>query len=272
MSKRTTYTTITPLPPGISRQTVLSFLHDHKQIIDLNPLIKERHIIRPPSHAAPDELHCVWYSLTDHVSYLPGRAATGEVIYTCAFNNLPNGVQTHCYAPAGLDIRERWTVNGSLSGEPRQAVEPGLKDAPSTGLYIREDVDMTCNIIMISFVKKTLKDSHAELIERLKLRAQVANGRQSTNTAIYPHAIAPMDTTTTAISTTDSCISNTSTIGPGITKPTSTSTTKTTPTRRAASTSVSPKKAKAKAHNPSHPRTIAYSPHHNAHTPDLSIP
>lgn len=102
MSRTTAFTTTTHLPPYISRQTVLRFLHDHEHIIGLNPLVKEWHIIRPPSHAGPDELRCTWYSLTDHVSYLPGGIATGEVTYTCAFNNLPNGLQSHCYAPAGL--------------------------------------------------------------------------------------------------------------------------------------------------------------------------
>lgn len=102
MSKRTIFTTITPLSPGISRQVVVNFLQDHEEMIDLNPLVKERHPIHPPSHAAANELRCVWYSLTDRISYLPGGMVTGEVTYTCAFNNLPTGIQTHCYAPTGL--------------------------------------------------------------------------------------------------------------------------------------------------------------------------
>jgi hypothetical protein len=37
MSKRTVFTTITPLPAGITRETVLETLHDHIEMIDLNP-------------------------------------------------------------------------------------------------------------------------------------------------------------------------------------------------------------------------------------------
>lgn len=190
MSKRTIFTTISPLPLGISRDVVVEFLHNHQEMIDLNPLVKERHFIKPPSHAAPEEFHCTWYSLTDRISYLPGGLANGDVTYTCAFHDLPNGIQTHCYAPAGLsksyslscrrqeltfftDIRNKWTLNGSLPGEPNEPVELGL-GAPITGLYIREDVDMQCNVVMTSFVKKTLKKSHAALIERLKVKAQIA--------------------------------------------------------------------------------------------------
>lgn len=102
MSKRSVFTTVTPLPAGVSRQVVLDFLHDHEEMIDLNPLVKERHPIPTPPHAPADEQDCRWYSLTDKISYLPGGLVTGDVTYTCAFHDLPTGLQTHCYAPAGL--------------------------------------------------------------------------------------------------------------------------------------------------------------------------
>ncbi|KAK0722244.1 hypothetical protein B0T26DRAFT_611465, partial [Lasiosphaeria miniovina] len=173
MSKRTLFTTISPLPPNITRDVVLNFLHDHLEMIDLNPLVIERHPIKPPPHAPPDEMDCVWYSLTDKISYLPGGLMTSDVTYTCAFNDIPTGLQTHCYAPAGLNLRSRWTLNGSLPGEPVEPVELGL-GAPLTGLYLREDVEMRCNMIMTGFVKKTLKKSHAALVDRLKTKAQLA--------------------------------------------------------------------------------------------------
>jgi hypothetical protein len=40
MSKRTVYTTVTPLPAGIIRETVMETLHNHLEMIDLNPLGK----------------------------------------------------------------------------------------------------------------------------------------------------------------------------------------------------------------------------------------
>ncbi|KAK4103627.1 hypothetical protein N658DRAFT_391129, partial [Parathielavia hyrcaniae] len=171
MSKRTQFTTVTPLPAGVPRQIALDLVHNHEEMIDLNPLVKERHIIPTPPHAQADELHCQWYSLTDKISYFPGVA--GDVSYTCAFNDLPTGLQTHCYAPAGLTIRDKWTVGGSLPGEPTEPVELGLRVPPS-GLYLREDVDMRCNVIMTGFVKKTLKKSHAALVDRLKVKAEIA--------------------------------------------------------------------------------------------------
>ncbi|KAK1597368.1 uncharacterized protein LY79DRAFT_507937 [Colletotrichum navitas] len=187
MSKRSTFTTITPLPAGVTREAVLSFLHNHLEMIDLNPLIRERHVIPAPAHAPPEEHACVWYSLTDEISYLPGGMVTGNVTYTCCFHNLPTGLQTHCYAPLGLEIRDKWTVAGCLPGEPIEPVELGL-GAPQTGLYIREDVDMRCNVFTSSFVKKTLKKSHGQLVDRItsKVRQASAAPAQQPHSSQYP--------------------------------------------------------------------------------------
>ncbi|KAJ4327782.1 hypothetical protein N0V84_001744 [Fusarium piperis] len=176
---RHTFTTITPLPSSITRQVVIDFLHDHLEMIDLNPLIKERHPIPPPPHASAEEQRCVWYSLTDRIDYLPGGVVSGQVSYTCAFYDLPEGLQTHCYAPMGLDIRDRWSIGGSMPGEPPQPVELGL-GAPMTGLYLREDVDLRCNMLMAGFVKKTLKKSHGSLVDKLAAKAQIVSANQST--------------------------------------------------------------------------------------------
>ncbi|TGJ85829.1 hypothetical protein E0Z10_g2961 [Xylaria hypoxylon] len=178
MSKRTTFTTISPLPAGIPREVVIEFLHNHQEMIDLNPLIIERHPIPPPPHAPEEETRCVWWSMTDKISYLPGGLMSGEVEYTAAFNDLANGVQTHCYAPLGLDIRERWSLGGTLPGEPLEPVEIGL-GAPRQGLYLREDVELRCNFVMASFVKKTLKKAHGTLVDRLCQKAAVASSRNS---------------------------------------------------------------------------------------------
>ena len=82
------------------------------------------------------------------------------------------GLQTHCFAPAGLDIKGKWTVGGSLPGEPKEPFELGI-GLPKHGLWLREDVDMKCNILMTSFVKKTLKKAHSTLVARLVQKAHL---------------------------------------------------------------------------------------------------
>ncbi|KAF2143495.1 uncharacterized protein K452DRAFT_216744, partial [Aplosporella prunicola CBS 121167] len=168
MSKRTVFTTITPLPPGIGRETVMETLHSHVEMIDLNPLVIERHVRTPPADATPEEAGCIWYSLTDRVSYMPG--VRGKVTYDACFHDLADGVQTHVFAPLGLDIKEKWSIGGSLPGESAAPVELGL-DIPREGLYLREDCDMRCNVLMTKFVKGTLKRAHAVLVDRLVFKA-----------------------------------------------------------------------------------------------------
>jgi len=173
MSKTTHFVTVTPLPAGITRETVLCTLHNHFEMIDLNPLVTERHPIKPPSIASPEEFHCKWYSVTDKVKYLPGGLYTGSVTFSACFHDLPDGLQTHIYAPMGLDMKGRWTLGGTLPGEPVQPVELGY-GVPKQGLWLREDVTMKCNVVMTKFVKGTTKKAHGSLVQRLVEKAHLA--------------------------------------------------------------------------------------------------
>lgn len=172
MSKKSHFTTVTALPAGISRETVLETLHNHVEMIDLNPLVTERHPIKPPSEATAEEYHCQWYSVTDKVNYLPGGLYSGSVTFNVCFHDLSDGLQSHIYAPMGLNMKGRWTLGGSLPGEPRQAVEIGL-GVPKTGLWLREDVEMKVNVVMGGFVKKTTKKAHSTLVQRLVEKAHL---------------------------------------------------------------------------------------------------
>jgi hypothetical protein len=184
MSKKTIFTTITPLPAGVSRETVLETLHDHLEMIDLNPSHEERHRIPPPPEATPEEYHCTWYQITDKVSYLPAGMYTGNVSFKACFHDLAYGLQTHVYAPMGLDIKEKWALGGSLPGEPVQPVEIGI-GVPISGLYLREDVEMKCNFLMTKFVKKTLKQSLATLVARLVVKSQLQEAAAANKRLTY---------------------------------------------------------------------------------------
>lgn len=163
MSKRTSFTTTTPLPPAITRRTALAYLHDHLAMIDLNPLVQSRyHLLSPPAHAPASELQSAWYSITDRLA--PGLPS--PVSYTASFRNTPDGLQTHVYAPMGLEVRGQWTVRGS--GDIGRAAP----EAPESGLYIREDVELKSNVLVAGFVKKTLKRAHAGLVEKMVADAE----------------------------------------------------------------------------------------------------
>lgn len=152
---------------------MLNTLHTHTEMIDLNPLVTERHPIRPPPAATAEEAHCQWYSISDKISYLPG--VHGSLTFMGCFHDLPDGLQTHILAPMGLDMKGRWTLGGSLPGEPRQPQELGL-GVPKQGLWLKEDVEMKCNFAMTRFVRKTTEKAHATLVDRLVEKAHIKEG------------------------------------------------------------------------------------------------
>lgn len=170
MSKKSFVTNITPLPPNISRETAIAQLHDHSGMIKLNPLVLRHQATLPPPNASEDEFHeCKWYEITDEINYLPGGVAKSEVSYKGGFYDQPYGLQTHVFAPAGVDIRAKWSVRGNMPGEPRDIPELGV-DAPKEGLYLREDIELRCNVFLSNFVKRNLKKSHGKLVEDLLVR------------------------------------------------------------------------------------------------------
>lgn len=176
--KRSIYTVVTPLPPTVSRETAVAMLHSHAEMIELNPLVIHHTQCKPPSSAPPDEFHAIWYELTDRITYLPG--IKGQVSYKACFHDLPRGLQTHVYAPAGLEIKEKWSIGGNEAGEEREVIELGLSNlgVPREGLYLREDIDMSCNIFLTSFVKKTLNKAHGVLVDRLVVKADLADDKK----------------------------------------------------------------------------------------------
>lgn len=169
MNRKSTVTHITPLPSYVSREAVLSILHDHSTIITLNPLVTHHGRCKPPPHALPDERSAAWYEITDQIEYLPGTKLSSSVTYTACMHDMPNGLQTHIYAPAGLEMRGKWQLLGWLPGEERDAFEISAEhnEILREGLYLREDCDLKCNILLLPFVKRNIHKSHQTLVEKL---------------------------------------------------------------------------------------------------------
>jgi hypothetical protein len=63
MPKTAVFTTITPLPSGITRKSVIDMFRDHLAMIDLNPLVVERYKCKTPSYAPTEEYYATWYTI-----------------------------------------------------------------------------------------------------------------------------------------------------------------------------------------------------------------
>jgi hypothetical protein len=174
MRKKINYTNVTPIPSFIPRQLAIDILHSHGEIIELNPLVTGFEAIKAPRDAPADEFYSTWYEISERIQYIPGvgKLGSGKIKFKGCFHDMPWGLQTHIYAPAGVDLRNKWQICGNQPGERPETRELGI-DAPPEGLYLREDIQITCNMTMVSFVKKETKAASKVLVERLIKKAEL---------------------------------------------------------------------------------------------------
>lgn len=179
LRKKEVYTVVTPIPGFIPRQLAIDILHAHSEVITLNPLVLSHRPIPAPRTAAADEFYSTWYEIVERIQYVPGigRAGSGQITFSGCFHDLPWGLQTHIYAPLGIDLRHRYRVAGNQPGVdgPEEHRELGLEElgAPRDGLYLREDIEIRCNIAMVSFVKAQLRAASRQMLDRFILKAEL---------------------------------------------------------------------------------------------------
>ena len=212
LRKKEVFTIITPIPGFIPRQLAIDILHSHSEVITLNPLVLDHKPIKAPRSAASDEYYSTWYEIIERIQYIPGlgRMGSGKISFNGCFHDMPWGLQTHIYAPMSVDLRNRYRIAGNQPGvEPPEQPEIGLAalGAPSDGLYLRDDVELKCNVAVVSFVKSQLKTASKEMVSRIikkaelldagVLHAMIENGRLKTinpndrSNALSERAISP---------------------------------------------------------------------------------
>ncbi|KAI1159145.1 hypothetical protein F5B18DRAFT_655965 [Nemania serpens] len=178
LRKKEAYTIITPIPSFIPRQLAIDILHSHGEVITLNPLVLSHKQIPAPRDAAADEYFSTWYEITERVQFVPGmgKFGSGKISFNACFHDLPWGLQTHVYAPLNIDMRSKYRIGGNQPGiEPPEAPEIGLAalGVPKDGLYLREDIEVRCNIAMVGTVKTQMKASSKEMVDRIIKKAEL---------------------------------------------------------------------------------------------------
>lgn len=178
LRKKESYTVITPIPGFIPRQLAIDILHSHSEVITLNPLVTDHKPIPAPRDAAADEFYSTWYEIHQRVQVVPGvgKIGSSKISFNGCFHDMPWGLQTHIYAPFNIDMRNKYTIAGNQPGiEPPENREIGLEalGAPKDGLYLREDIEIKCNITMTSFVKTQSKAASKEMVQRIIKKAEL---------------------------------------------------------------------------------------------------
>ncbi|RYP61012.1 hypothetical protein DL770_009863 [Monosporascus sp. CRB-9-2] len=178
LRKKEAYMVVTPIPDYIPRQLAIDILHSHGEVITLNPLVLSHQPIPAPRDAVDaDEYFATWYNITERVQYVPGlgRLGSGVISFRGCFHDLPWGLQTHIYAPMGVDLRVRYRIAGNQPGvePPASRPEIGVAGAPRDGLYLREDIEIRCNIAMMGLVKSQMKAASKEMVARIIKKAEL---------------------------------------------------------------------------------------------------
>ncbi|KKY30205.1 hypothetical protein UCDDA912_g09874 [Diaporthe ampelina] len=178
LRKKEVYTIVTPIPGFIPRQLAIDILHSHSEVITLNPLVLDHKPIKAPQKAVSDEYYSTWYEINQRIQYVPGlgRMGSGKISFNGCFHDMPWGLQTHIYAPMNVDLRNKYRIGGNQPGvEPPEQPEIGLASlgAPSDGLYLRDDVEIKCNVAVMSFVKAQMKAASKEMVSRIIKKAEL---------------------------------------------------------------------------------------------------
>ncbi|CAI4211761.1 unnamed protein product [Parascedosporium putredinis] len=163
------------------KELAIDILHSHSEVITLNPLVLGHKPIPAPRNAAADEFYSTWYEITERIQYIPGtgKMGSGKISFNGCFHDMPWGLQTHIYAPMSIELRNKYRIAGNQPGvEPPEPLEIGMSElgVPSDGLYLREDIEIRCNIAVM--VERIIKK--AELLDAGVLKAMFQDGKLKT--------------------------------------------------------------------------------------------
>lgn len=137
----------------------------------MNPLVTGVRSIPAPRNAGNDEYFSSWYEIAEIITW--GFGLKKKISFNGCFHDQPWGMQSHVFAPMGTDMRQTYRIGGNQPGEPRETRELGV-DTPLDGLYLREEVNITCQVpLTAGFIKKEMKDASAAMIERLRRKAEL---------------------------------------------------------------------------------------------------
>jgi hypothetical protein len=178
LRKKDVFTVINPIPGFIPRQLAIDILHSHSEVITLNPLVLSHRPIPAPQNAETDEYYSTWYEITERIQFVPGIGKMGAstIKFNGCFHDMPWGLQTHIYAPMNVDLRHKYRIAGNQPGvEPPEIPEIGLGalGVPADGLYLRQDIEIKCNVTVLSFVKSQLKKAGGEMVNRMIKKAEL---------------------------------------------------------------------------------------------------
>ncbi|MCJ1303290.1 hypothetical protein MMC08_006098 [Hypocenomyce scalaris] len=170
-------TTTTNLLHTLSRTRILSALHNHPLMIELNPLVISHHCVDSSSSPGVYELpnSTSTHRITDRVSYMPYHLWDSQITYMATFQNNETGLVTQVSAPLGVEIIGEWKL---LSTSELSSIDHNEGSAGAPGgeedWVLQETATVSCSILLMPFVKAQIQQSHEEMHQRFREQLEVA--------------------------------------------------------------------------------------------------
>ncbi|KAH6998237.1 hypothetical protein BKA56DRAFT_649520 [Ilyonectria sp. MPI-CAGE-AT-0026] len=156
---------VTAIPAGIPASKAIQLLHDHEFFLSCDPhMIKFEAMPTPsdPEPTVPDEREidpiapAKIYSVTDRVHTLPAGLWDSDVVSTCEYFDLEDGLFVRLQSPMSVVMETVWQI----------------KKAEDGTCELVEDIVIKCSRFLIGVVKSACesgwKGVHGKIIEKLK--------------------------------------------------------------------------------------------------------
>lgn len=156
-----TFKVSTPIPAGVTEETMMSVIQDYENMFKLQPLIvKSREVPVPDTEIDYEDPHfklgdpMKGYIITDRLQIIPGIDAAHTFIdYPALLQTSADGVRSLAHAAAGVVVKGFWHVERASGSED--------------GLVLVEDTVAEAFVLLMPFVKNTMETAHRELSKKL---------------------------------------------------------------------------------------------------------
>jgi hypothetical protein len=157
------YTLVRSVPKTVSRDKLLTLLHEPTTIFHLSPIIvRWKEIEEDPgaSSARPSRI----YEVTDAVSFLPFGLYDTTVKVKIEFANFEHGVVITKHAIFGLVFRETWTIRTCIGPDGSAGqVDKTQGDC----LELSLSVEMSGNSLTVPAFKSMMEKNHLMYLEKV---------------------------------------------------------------------------------------------------------
>lgn len=156
----------TAIPPSVDHTKVIAFLHNHKALINLSPLVTSY-------NETGSDGRQVSYDIRERVPVLPAGLWNQEIRFSAVFENREQGLYSKLHAPMGLVSEVTYDILKVENESSSDVVDEEGREIESQWV-MKETIDSSVNVMFKSFVDSSMVPTRRKMAKRLMVR--VAEG------------------------------------------------------------------------------------------------